>query len=161
MDPELVFRSIGFTNFLSTWLIRRVDPKGLHPATPVECVLDFLFERISLLNVVIFGRLPLPKEVPMDFRVLPEYIVEDIVEYLFFAVQYVLSRSFFVSALLKCCTTYRTSPEKFELAGKVELMTFVLTFLTSTWYIKNPFLKSKINDVRTVFPKLIDPFFES
>ena len=27
-------------------------------------------------------------------------------------------------------------------------MTFVLTFLTSTWYIKNPFLKSKINDVR-------------
>jgi ubiquitin conjugation factor E4 B len=26
-------------------------------------------------------------------------------------------------------------------------MTFVLTFLNSTWYIKNPFLKSKINDV--------------
>jgi len=33
------------------------------------------------------------------------------------------------------------------MAGKLELMTFVLTFLTSTWYIKNPFLKSKINDV--------------
>lgn len=33
------------------------------------------------------------------------------------------------------------------MAGKTELMTFVLTFLTSTWYIKNPFLKSKINDV--------------
>jgi ubiquitin conjugation factor E4 B len=91
MDPELVFRSIGFTNFLSTWLIRRVDPKGLHPATPVEYVSNFLFERISSLNV--FGRLPLPKEVPMDFRVLPEYIVEDIVGYLFFAVQYVLSRA--------------------------------------------------------------------
>jgi hypothetical protein len=26
-------------------------------------------------------------------------------------------------------------------------MTFVLVFLNCTWYIKNPFLKSKINDV--------------
>jgi ubiquitin conjugation factor E4 B len=33
------------------------------------------------------SRLPLPKVVPMSFRVLPEYIVEDIVDYLFFAVQ--------------------------------------------------------------------------
>lgn len=37
------------------------------------------------------SRLPLPKEVPMSFRVLPEYIVEDIVDYLFFAVQWVLT----------------------------------------------------------------------
>lgn len=45
----------------------------------------------------------------------------------------------------------RTSPDKFELAGKVELLTFILTFLSSTWYIKNPFLKSKINDVRSPY----------
>jgi hypothetical protein len=63
----------------------------------------------------------------MAFRCLPEYIVEDIVDYLHFATQ--------------------TSPDKFELAGKTELLVFILTFLTSTWYIKNPFLKSKINDV--------------
>ncbi|KAF9046597.1 ubiquitin elongating factor core-domain-containing protein [Panaeolus papilionaceus] len=107
LEPELMFRSIGFTNFLSTWLIRQVDPKKTHPTPAVA--------------------LPLPTGVPMAFRVLPEYIVEDIVDYLYYAVQ--------------------TSPEKFEMAGKVELMTFVLTFLTSTWYIKNPFLKSKINDV--------------
>ncbi|KAJ7212066.1 ubiquitin conjugation factor E4, partial [Mycena pura] len=107
LDPELVFRSIGFTNFLSTWLIRLADPNKKHPNPPIEP--------------------PLPTEVPMAFRVLPEYIVEDIVDYLHFVV--------------------RTSPEKFELSGKVELLTFVLTFLNSTWYIKNPFLKSKINDV--------------
>jgi len=41
----------------------------------------------------------------------------------------------------------RYAPDKFELSGRTELMTFALTFLTSTWYIKNPFLKSKINDV--------------
>ncbi|TFK61391.1 hypothetical protein BDN72DRAFT_828292 [Pluteus cervinus] len=107
LDPELVFRSIGFTNFLSTWFIRQADPKKLHPSPTVQ--------------------LPLPKEVPMAFRVLPEYIVEDIVNYLFFVVQ--------------------MSPGKFELSGKIELMMFALTFLTSTWYIKNPFLKSRINDV--------------
>ncbi|KAG5651652.1 hypothetical protein H0H81_007932 [Sphagnurus paluster] len=106
-DPEFVFRSLGFTNFLSTWLIRQVDPKKTHPNPPAQ--------------------IPLPKEVPMAFRVLPEYILEDIVDYLHFVVQ--------------------CAPEKFELAGKVELLTFVLTFLNSTWYIKNPFLKSKINDV--------------
>lgn len=42
---------------------------------------------------------------------------------------------------------HRNSPDKFELTGKTELLIFILTFLTSTWYIKNPFLKSKINDV--------------
>ncbi|KAK7048400.1 U-box domain-containing protein [Favolaschia claudopus] len=107
LDPELVFRSIGFTNFLSTWLIRQADPAKKHPNPPAV--------------------IPLPKEVPMSFRVLPEYIVEDIVDYLHFIVQ--------------------TSPDKFELSGKTELLIFVLTFLNSTWYIKNPFLKSKINDV--------------
>lgn len=106
-DPDLVFRSIGFTTFLSTWLIRQVDPKKTHPNPPAI--------------------IPLPKEVPMAFRVLPEYIVEDIVNYFYFVTH--------------------TSPDKFELTGKIELMTFVLTFLNSTWYIKNPFLKSKINDV--------------
>ena len=37
--------------------------------------------------IALNSRLPLSKEVPMSFRVLPEYIVEDIVDYLFFAVQ--------------------------------------------------------------------------
>ena len=38
LEPDFVFRYIGFTNFVSTWLIRRADPKGLHPTPPVECV---------------------------------------------------------------------------------------------------------------------------
>ncbi|KIY45637.1 hypothetical protein FISHEDRAFT_48948 [Fistulina hepatica ATCC 64428] len=107
LDPELVVRSLGFVNFLSTWIIRQVDPQHTHPNPVVS--------------------LPLPKEVPMSFRALPEYILEDIVDYYHFVVQ--------------------ESPNKFEVAGKLELMLFCLTFLTSTWYIKNPFLKSKINDI--------------
>ncbi|KAH7922937.1 hypothetical protein BV22DRAFT_1036932 [Leucogyrophana mollusca] len=107
LDPELVFRYIGFTNFISTWLIRSVDPRKSHPSPTIE--------------------LPLPKDVPMTFRVLPEYTIEDVVDYLLFVV--------------------RHSPESLDLSGKSELVIFALTFLTSTWYIKNPFLKAKINEV--------------
>ena len=42
---------------------------------------------------------------------------------------------------------FRHSPNSLELSGKNELVIFVLTFLTSTWYIKNPFLKSKLVEV--------------
>ncbi|KDQ62323.1 hypothetical protein JAAARDRAFT_149126 [Jaapia argillacea MUCL 33604] len=106
LDPELVFRSIGFTNFVSTWLIRLVDPKKLHPTPIIE--------------------LPLPQEVPLSFRVLPEYILDDIIGYHLFIL--------------------RNSPQSLDLSGKTELLIFALTFLTSTWYIKNPFLKAKINE---------------
>jgi ubiquitin conjugation factor E4 B len=30
-DPEFVYQSIGFTSFLSTWIIRQADPKKAHP----------------------------------------------------------------------------------------------------------------------------------
>ena len=39
------------------------------------------------------------------------------------------------------------SPDSLELSGKTELLLWALTFLTSTWYIKNPFLKAKIVEV--------------
>ncbi|CAK5270237.1 unnamed protein product [Mycena citricolor] len=125
LEPELVFRSIGFTNFLSTWLIRQADPRKKHPSPTVQ--------------------IPLPQEVPMDFRVLPEYIVEDIVEYLYFVTQSVIASDSRDAATSN--RRDRSSPDKFELSGKTELLVFALTFLNSTWYIKNPFLKSKINDV--------------
>jgi hypothetical protein len=35
-------------------------------------------------------RLPLPKVAHLDFRVLPEYILEDIIDYLFFVVRYAI-----------------------------------------------------------------------
>ncbi|KAG6880819.1 hypothetical protein C0993_004211, partial [Termitomyces sp. T159_Od127] len=72
-DPEFTFRSLGFTLFLSTWVIRQVDPKKTHPNPLAE--------------------IPLPEEVPLSFRVLPEYIIEDIVEYFLFVVQCVFAPS--------------------------------------------------------------------
>ncbi|KAI0670862.1 ubiquitin conjugation factor E4 [Trametes maxima] len=106
-EPELVFRTISFVNFVSTWIIRFVDPQKKHPNPLIE--------------------LPLPKEVPTSFRVLPEYLVEDVIEYHLYIM--------------------RTNPSSLELSGKNEILVWSLTFLSSTWYIKNPFLKAKIVDV--------------
>ena len=36
LDSDLTFKSIGFTTFLSTWLIRQVDPKKTHPSPLVQ-----------------------------------------------------------------------------------------------------------------------------
>ncbi|QRW20227.1 ubiquitin conjugation factor E4 [Rhizoctonia solani] len=66
----------------------------------------------------------LAEQVPDEFRILPEYFVEDVVDYYIYIMKY-------RSDLLD--TTLRT-----------EFLVFALTFLSSTWYIKNPFLKSKI-----------------
>ncbi|TFY76233.1 hypothetical protein EWM64_g7779 [Hericium alpestre] len=104
LDPETLFRSASFNTFVTTWLIRYVDPRKAHPKPLVD--------------------LPLPKEVPVDFKMLPEFILEDAIEYYIFVT--------------------RTAPNTLELSGREELLIFALTFLTSTWYIKNPFLKLKI-----------------
>jgi len=65
--------------------------------------------------------------VPLDFRVLPEYILEDIIDYIFFVV--------------------RHGPSSLGLSGKEEVLIFTITFMLSTWWIKNPFLKNKIIDI--------------
>ncbi|KAI0322359.1 ubiquitin elongating factor core-domain-containing protein [Amylostereum chailletii] len=106
-DPEFLFRNNTFVTFVITWLIRLADPKKTHPNPVVD--------------------LPLPKNVPMDFRILPEYILEDVIDYYSFVT--------------------RGNPKSLELTGREELLVFIITFLTSTWYIKNPFLKNKLIDI--------------
>lgn len=39
--------------------------------------------------ITVNDSLPLPEDVPMSFRILPEYIIEDIVDYLAYAVRFV------------------------------------------------------------------------
>lgn len=53
LDPELVFRSIGFTNFLSTWVIRQADPRKAHPNPVIEYVEAVLLHHVSLLTNVL------------------------------------------------------------------------------------------------------------
>jgi len=98
------------------------------------------------MNLFIVGSLPLPQDVPIHFRVLPEFVLEDVIDYLLFIVRYLFSRAT-KSAYFDRETTFRHSPNSLELSGKNELVIFALTFLTSTWYIKNPFLKAKLVEV--------------
>ena len=64
----------------------------------------------------------------MDFRVLPEYLIENVTEYLDFLSRY--------------------NPNALETADKDILITFAITFL-SPGYINNPFLKAKLVSVCT------------
>ncbi len=83
----------------------------------------------------------------MAWRVLPEHLVEDVIEYHFFVIRYVysaISHMFRTDPVLK---TVRQSPKSLELSGRNEMLIWCLAFLTSTWYIKNPFLKAKIVEV--------------
>ncbi|EIM85743.1 uncharacterized protein STEHIDRAFT_59114 [Stereum hirsutum FP-91666 SS1] len=107
LDPEVLFKANAFVSFVTTWIIRFVDPKRAHPKPMVQ--------------------LPLPADVPVDWKVLPEYVVEDAINYLVFVV--------------------RHHPQSLELQGRDELLNFTLSFLTSTWYIKNPFLKAKLVEI--------------
>jgi ubiquitin conjugation factor E4 B len=31
LEPEFVFQALGFTHFLSTWVIRQAEPSHKHP----------------------------------------------------------------------------------------------------------------------------------
>lgn len=39
LDPDLIFRMIGFTTFLMAWLIRLADPGNKYPAQQVPFVI--------------------------------------------------------------------------------------------------------------------------
>lgn len=71
--------------------------------------------------------LPLPQEVPEHFRMLPEHIFEDICDILLFLA--------------------RHRPDCLPEAVKNDFVTFTVTFLSSGWYIKNPFIKAKLAEI--------------
>ena len=102
LEPTFVRLNINFTTFLMTWLLRLVDPTHRYPSAPLE--------------------LPLPADAPVQFRMLPEYIIDNVTEYLDFLSRY--------------------HPEALEGPDKTVVVNFVIAFL-SPGYINNPFLKAK------------------
>ncbi|WVF71299.1 hypothetical protein IAT40_006102 [Kwoniella sp. CBS 6097] len=67
--------------------------------------------------------LPLPAESPLEFRMLPEYLFDNIAEYFDFLARY--------------------DPDALDDIDKDILITFIITFL-SPGYVNNPFLKAKL-----------------
>lgn len=107
-DPEFLSKCNNFCSFAMTWCVRMVDPLHQHPRVPVK--------------------LPLPNECPLEFRMLPEYVLEDVIEFYSF-----ISRH--------SPGTLLQSPAVID-----ELLTFTLVFLT-TPYLKNYHLKSKFIEI--------------
>ncbi|CAO1622459.1 unnamed protein product [Parajaminaea phylloscopi] len=71
--------------------------------------------------------LPLPQDVPVPFSMLPEHIFEDICDILLFLA--------------------RHKPTSLPEHAKKDFVTFTVTFLSSGWYIKNPFIKAKLAEI--------------
>ena len=107
LEPEFVQRALSFTSFSMTWLVRLADPRQAHPHTTVS--------------------LPLPKEVPEIFRMLPEHMFED-------ACDTVLFYS-------------RRKPDVLDGPARESITTFCTVFLSSGWYVRNPFLKAKLAEM--------------
>jgi len=107
LDEDFVNRLVVFLSFAMTWLVRVADEGGSHPQKMVA--------------------LPLKKEVPLLFRMLPEHIFEDVCEILLFLGRY--------------------KPDCLSEGAKMDLVTFCTTFLSSGWLITNPFLKAKLAEI--------------
>ncbi|KLT45417.1 hypothetical protein CC85DRAFT_282483 [Cutaneotrichosporon oleaginosum] len=103
LDPAFTRLNVTFCGFVMTWMLRLVDPKHQHPQTSIS--------------------LPLPAEAPIQFKMLPEFILENIVEYYLFLSRY--------------------NPDALDKADKDILIAFALTFVSPT-YVNNPFLKAKL-----------------
>ncbi|KAH8550974.1 ubiquitin elongating factor core-domain-containing protein [Umbelopsis sp. PMI_123] len=113
LDSEFLSHIMRFYNFVMSWMVRLVDPKGKHP-----------WETVSL---------PLPKDVPEQFAMLPEWIVQDIVDFFTF-----LGKNAYHLRILKS-------------NSQAELITFIITFLSNGQYIKNPYLKAKLVEILFYF----------
>ncbi|KAI1314793.1 hypothetical protein EDD11_001721 [Mortierella claussenii] len=107
MDPIILGHSFQFYNLVMAWLLRMVDPVHAYPRSAIQ--------------------LPLPSKPSDDFATLPEYIIEDIVEYFLFVL--------------------RHSPETIASSTLDELITFTMVFLITPGYIKNPYLKAKLAEI--------------
>ncbi|MCO5585316.1 hypothetical protein L7F22_039249 [Adiantum nelumboides] len=107
LDDDFVNRLVILVSFIMTWLVRVADNGGNHPHTTVK--------------------LPLSKDVPVLFKMLPEHIFEDVCEVLLFFGRY--------------------KPNALTEPAKKDLVTFCTTFLSSGWFITNPFLKAKLVEI--------------
>lgn len=84
LDPDYLAKCASFANLVMAWLVRLVDPKKQHPHVRIECVPVSLRSCKLELMGRLLRSLPLPSETPLAFRMLPEFLIEDITEFLSF-----------------------------------------------------------------------------
>ncbi|WIA10509.1 hypothetical protein OEZ85_010698 [Tetradesmus obliquus] len=98
-DPELVADCLAFYKLVVTWLLRLVSPSGM-------------------------PEMPLPEQVPMSFALLPEWIVEDTVEFMLYMSRY--------------------QPRLLLGSQLTDFMLFCVVFMGSPSYLRSPHLRGKL-----------------
>ncbi|KAK5619426.1 Ubiquitin conjugation factor E4 B [Crenichthys baileyi] len=94
----------------------------------ILCMVDPTYPNITL---------PLNPEIPRSFAALPEFYVEDVAEFLLFVVQY--------------------SPQVLFEPCVQDVVTFLVVFICSQHYIRNPYLIAKLVEVLFVTNPAVQP----
>nr|AEK06332.1 UBE4B-II splice isoform II [Danio rerio] len=128
---------------------KRVQMQGCWMRTSCARCLQFFSMVIQLILRMVepafpHVSLPLNPEIPKSFAALPEFYIEDVAEFMLFIVQY------FPQVLYEPCTE--------------DIVTFLIVFICSQNYIKNPYLIAKLVEVLFVTNPAVQPrtqrFFE-
>jgi len=120
-----VFR---FYNLVMTWIIRLILIKSgmVEPTANINWAALSRGDNFGNIDLRI-----LPNEAPDAFKALPEWIIDDICEFLVFV-----------------CNNQATI---FESVSRDELMTFIMILMKHADYIKNPYLKAKFAQILSSF----------
>lgn len=112
-------KSLDFLGFVANFLVRRADPRHEHPQRRVD--------------------LPLPADVPMAWRVLPQFLFEIITDQLLYVMRY---------ERLIVWLTGRV-PDVIGDRPRPELVILALTFIgpSGSDYVQNPHLKAKLAEM--------------
>jgi ubiquitin conjugation factor E4 B len=133
MDAILLNKNVlvdvfKFYNLVMTWIIRLILIKSgmITPTTNINWAQLSRGDNSGNVDLRV-----LPDEAPDAFKALPEWIIDDICEFLVFV-----------------C---RNEATIFEVVSRDELMTFIMVLMKHSNYIKNPYLKAKFAEILSCF----------
>ncbi|CAL8466128.1 g5664 [Coccomyxa elongata] len=109
-DDDLLKSSVMFYRLVAAWMLRMASPSTAATGQ---------------------NELPLPTPAPLEFRMLPEYFVEDMIELLLYV--------------------SRFKPMVLEGLPMEELLLFFVTFMGSPDFVHNPYLRSRMVEVLTTW----------
>ncbi|KJE97383.1 hypothetical protein, variant [Capsaspora owczarzaki ATCC 30864] len=119
MEEEIRSQQLAYETILA-------DPDSLlHTLSFYSFVAQWLLKIVDPKN----AGLPLPEALPQVFASLPEYFVEDIAEFLVFVT--------------------RMAPNVVDRISLDPLIRFIVTFIASVSYIRNPYLRAKLVEIIT------------
>lgn len=113
-DPRLISEAMQYYRLVAVWLMRIVATNGAYEKGD-----GFTFSQIAMDQF--------PETCPPAFGCLPEYVVEDLVEFILYVSRY--------------------APEALDHEPLDEIMNFFIAFMGNTSFVKNPYLRCKFVEV--------------